>query len=75
MPHFLVTWSIDIECLTPTKAAQLALEMMRDPHSTATVFEVLDKGDPFNPYFIDLLDEETASCESTDSSTTTPATA
>jgi len=43
MPEYLVTWKIDIEASNPKEAAKQALEIMRDPESTATVFEVEDK--------------------------------
>lgn len=36
----LVTWSIEVDASSPVDAAQKALEMMRDPESTATCFEV-----------------------------------
>lgn len=40
MPNFFVKWRIDIEAETAEEAARLALDMMRDPDSTATVFLV-----------------------------------
>ena len=41
---FLVRWEIDIEAASPVAAAQVALGTQRDVESTATVFEVIDKG-------------------------------
>jgi hypothetical protein len=38
--HYIVTWVIDIEAETPEEAAEKALEIQRDPESTATVFDV-----------------------------------
>ena len=40
MAHFRVSWHIDIEAGTPKQAAQQALDIQRDPKSTATVFDV-----------------------------------
>lgn len=41
MPSFYVSWDIDIyEVDSPRVAAQKALDIMRDPQSTATVFHV-----------------------------------
>lgn len=48
-----VTWEIDIDfqAETPRQAAQRALEIQRDPDSTATVFTV-------NGEVIDLMRED-----------------
>ena len=40
MPEFLVTWQIDIEADNAKEAAEKALEIMKDPESIATVFEI-----------------------------------
>ena len=40
MAHFRVSWTIDIAAGTPQQAAQQALDIQRDPKSTATVFDV-----------------------------------
>lgn len=56
MARYRVTWVIDLEDVdlnTRTQAAELALRIMRDHNSTATVFEVAeDSGD--NPMRVDL---------------------
>lgn len=41
--NYLVRWEVEVDAATPKAAAKLALEMQRDPVSTATCFEV------FNP--------------------------
>ena len=38
-----MTWKIDIEAESPVEAARQALEIHRDPNSTATVFDVYDE--------------------------------
>jgi hypothetical protein len=40
--EFHVIWKIDLEADSPLEAAELALKMMRDQNSTATVFTVVD---------------------------------
>lgn len=40
MPEFHVGWSIDLEAENAAEAARKALEIMQDPESTATVFDV-----------------------------------
>ena len=40
MPDFRVRWEVDLTAETAVEAAKLALEMQRDPDSTATVFWV-----------------------------------
>lgn len=40
MMQFRVTWAIDIEADTAREAAEKALEVQRDPESTAVIFEV-----------------------------------
>jgi hypothetical protein len=42
MRHYLTRWEIDVYADSPEDAARCALEIQRDPTSTATVFEVLD---------------------------------
>lgn len=42
MPHYKVTWIIDITADTPREAAEYALEIQQDPCSTATYFTVKD---------------------------------
>lgn len=41
--EFTVTWTIQINALTPRKAAEEALKIQRDAFSTATLFEVFDE--------------------------------
>jgi hypothetical protein len=41
MADYLVEWSCEIEADNPVEAARMALEMHRDPTSTATVFTVI----------------------------------
>jgi hypothetical protein len=43
MTTFSVNWRIDIEAESPVEAAGQALEIHRDPNSTATVFDVYDE--------------------------------
>ena len=40
--HYRVQWEIDIEAATPKEAAEQAFEIMKDPESIATVFDVFD---------------------------------
>jgi len=40
MKTYRVNWAIDIDADTPREAAQLALDIQRDPDSCATCFEV-----------------------------------
>lgn len=43
MPLYRISWVIDLDAETPLEAAQLALEVQRDPNSIATVFVVEDR--------------------------------
>ena len=43
MKTYRVTWEIDIDANSPYEAASRALEIQRDPGSTATVFDVTDR--------------------------------
>jgi hypothetical protein len=56
MRTFSVNWKIDIVAETPEEAAKQALEIHRDPNSTATVFDVYD--DQGNCTCVDLLETE-----------------
>ena len=43
--RYYVTWDIDVDtdvATTPRKAAEEAQKIQRDPHSTATIFNVVD---------------------------------
>jgi hypothetical protein len=43
MTEYNVTWSIDLDANGPVSAAREALDLLLgDPHTTATVFEVID---------------------------------
>ena len=52
--EYQVKWVIDIEADTPREAAERALEIMRDPTSTAQYFEVTDPDNGFN--IVDLFE-------------------
>lgn len=41
--NYYVTWTIEVEATSPKVAAEMALEIQRDPTSTATVFMVFDE--------------------------------
>ena len=41
--HYYVTWSIELDATSPEVAAEMALEIQRDPESIATVFMVSDE--------------------------------
>lgn len=55
MAEFLVIWSIDIEADSHREAAQKALEIQRDPDSTAVHFTVCKGGIDLE---IDLKEED-----------------
>lgn len=40
---YRVIWEIDIDADSPTEAAEKALEIQRDPNSSATVFTCRDE--------------------------------
>lgn len=57
--RYKVSWAIDFDgndCIDELDAAKKALEIMRDPDSTAIVFRVVDTKKN-KEYLIDLLDE------------------
>lgn len=43
MPEYLVQWEIELSAESPEDAAAKALEIQRDPDSTATVFDVTNE--------------------------------
>ena len=43
--NYYLTWSIEIEATSPKVAAEMALEIQRDPESVATVFMVSDENE------------------------------
>ena len=44
MNEYTINWTIEVDANSPEEAANQALEIMRDPDSTATVFEVIEIG-------------------------------
>ncbi|MGA3118397.1 MAG: hypothetical protein ABSF90_28720 [Syntrophobacteraceae bacterium] len=56
MTTYSVNWRIDIEAESTVEAAMQALEIHRDPNSTATVFDVYDEQGNYTS--IDLLGTE-----------------
>lgn len=46
---YTVRWTIDVDASSPEEAAQLAAEMVRDPDTTATLFEVAPEADTYDP--------------------------
>ncbi len=51
---YTVIWTVDIDAETPEEAARMALEMQRDPESSATVFDVYRYPDMQDKTVIDL---------------------
>jgi len=43
--EWIVMWTIEVDADYPDEAAHRALEIMRDPESTATCFQVVGKGE------------------------------
>ena len=64
MPHYYVTWDIDVDADSSREAAEVAHATQRDPGTMATVFRVMDEtGETIT---IDLEEEEAeAPCSST----------
>ena len=58
MNDYLVVWEINISADTPRDAAQRALEIQRDPNSTATVFRVLVEGGAAFDTTVDVGDDD-----------------
>ena len=54
MALFRVVWEIDIDADCPYCAADFALEIQRNPESTATVFKIIDDRCPDNIVEIDF---------------------
>jgi hypothetical protein len=59
---YRVSWEIDVEAEDPMEAAQQALDIQRDPDSTATVFRVRHSVSK-EASTIDLLDEAGSTAE------------
>ena len=57
--EYLVVWQIDITARDHKEAAEIALDIQRDPGSLATVFDVYEQGaaGTFLGRRIDLMDE------------------
>jgi hypothetical protein len=55
MITYRVSWEIDIDADSPRQAAELALDIMRDPRSIGTVFKVEDAT---QVHVVDLICEE-----------------
>jgi len=53
--EFRVRWEIELDADSPRDAARKALEIQRDPSSTATVFHVFGPGG-LSPQEVDLKD-------------------
>lgn len=51
---YIVQWEIDISADNPEDAAREALEIMRDPHSEALFFKIIDNSGHLTD--IDLLE-------------------
>ena len=61
MPDYVVRWEIGVQAENPRKAAQEAAQIMQDPASIATVFEVFKqskRGVSKRPERIDLADRD-----------------
>jgi hypothetical protein len=60
--EYRVNWGIEITADDPHEAAAIALDILRDPESLATVFSVIEASAPVPPVqagtvVIDLLNE------------------
>ena len=51
--EYRVVWCIDVDAENETEAAKEAQRIMKDPESTATIFDVME----MNPTMQDWLDE------------------
>lgn len=49
-----VAWGIEVQATSAIEAAMIALEIQRDPGSTATVFTVRDPEFPGSKFIVDL---------------------
>jgi hypothetical protein len=58
MPEHLVTWTINVDGTDLLRIAQQCLEMQRDPHSIATVFEVQEIEGEGRLFRVDLSTNE-----------------
>ncbi len=54
MTEFLVEWRIEVRADSPEAAARKCLEIMQDPSSLATVFDVIEENG--EPVRIDLTE-------------------
>ena len=44
MPEYTISWTMELDALTLMESAKKALEIMQDPDSIATCFQVMEKG-------------------------------
>ena len=59
MPHYIVTWQVEIEADSPEAAAQAAREMQLDPTASATTFIVDDPvAQEAVPVHVDIIETE-----------------
>ena len=63
MPTYHITWEIDLSARSHREAAESALEMQRDPESTATVFMVRDVSTGTEPVRVCTLHPDSANME------------
>ena len=56
MKSYRVTWGIDLDANNPQHAARHALEIQRDPFSTATVFAVYEPVSGMTVHPIEYID-------------------
>ena len=56
MTSYSVNWQIEIDAELPVEAARQAVEIHRDPNSTATVFDIYDEDGNYTR--VDLLEIE-----------------
>ena len=64
MTTYRVTWEMEFDSETPLEAAEEALEVHRDPTSTATCFTVVATNDPLKRVsHVDVLSATTCNTE------------
>jgi hypothetical protein len=62
MNSYRVCWSVDVDASSAVEAARKALEIQRDPNSSATCFEVYGGDCPIEGFDIDLDDYADQDC-------------
>lgn len=55
--EYVVEWAIEVVADSPEAAAKAAWDMMRDPDSTANVFDVIEADGSGEAVQVDLQDE------------------